>query len=94
MFMPTTTTDPSPLSTITKLFQHFSDCYRLKKAIAVFLSKTILQERRLKIINKQHRPSAIVNDKASKLNIHDSSLKAQDLEKAKQSISLKALITY
>ena len=35
----TTTKDLSPASTITKLFQHFSDWYRLRKAVAVFLSK-------------------------------------------------------
>lgn len=50
----TTITNPSPASTATKLFQHFSDWYHLKKAIAVFLRvKTILQERRLKRI--RHR---------------------------------------
>jgi len=44
----TTITDPSPTSTLTKLLQHFSDWYRLKKTVAVFLRvKAILQERRL-----------------------------------------------
>ena len=83
----TTTTDLSPTSTITKLFQHFSDWYRLKKAVAVFLRvKTILQERRLKRINEQHGPSATVNDKAGKPNIDCSSLTVQELEKAERSI--------
>ena len=82
-----TITDPSPASTVTKLFQHFSDWYRLKKAVAVFLRvKTILQKRRLKRINEQHGPSDTANDKASKLNIGRSSLTVQELEEAEQSI--------
>ena len=83
----TTTTDLSPASAITKLFQHFSDWYRLKKAVAVFLRvKTILQDRRLKRINEQHGPSAAVNVKASKPNIDCSSLTVQELEEAERSI--------
>ena len=83
----TTITDPPSASTITKLFQHFSDWYRLKIAVAVFLRvKTILQERRLKRINKRHGPSATVNDKASKPKINCSSLAVQELEEAEQSI--------
>ncbi|KAK2550551.1 hypothetical protein P5673_028754, partial [Acropora cervicornis] len=83
----TTITDPSPASTVTKLFQHFSDWCRQKKAVAVFLRvKTILQQRRLKRINEQHVPSATANDKASKLNIGRSSLTVQELEEAEQSI--------
>ncbi|XP_067021942.1 uncharacterized protein [Acropora muricata] len=81
----TTITDPPP--TITKLFQYFSDWYRLKKAVAVFLRvKTILQERRLKRINEQHGPPATANDKASKPIIGRSSLTVQELEEAEQSI--------
>ena len=83
----TTITDLSPASTITKLFQHFSDWYRLKKAVAVFLRvKTILQKIRLKRISEQHGLSATVNDKASKPNIDCSSLTVQELEEAEQSI--------
>ena len=83
----TTITDLSPASTITTLFQHFSDWYSLKKAVAVFLRvKTILQKIRLKRINEQHGPSATVNDKASKPNIDCSSLTVQELEEAEQSI--------
>lgn len=83
----TTITDPPPAFTVTKLFQYFSDWYRLKKAVAVFLRvKTILQERRLKRINEQHGPPATANDKASKPIIGCSSLTVQELEEAEQSI--------
>ena len=38
-----------PASTVTRLIEHFSNWYRLKKAVAVFMRvKAILQERRLK----------------------------------------------
>ena len=76
----TTVTDPSPTTTVTKLFQYFSDWYRLKKAVAVFLRvKFILQKRRLWRINEQHGPS-------TKLSIECSSLTVQELEEAEQSI--------
>ncbi|XP_078384040.1 uncharacterized protein LOC144666486 [Oculina patagonica] len=85
----TTVTDPSPTSTVTKLFQYFSDWYRLKKAVAVFLRvKSILQERRLRRINAHHGLSTNVNDKSSKLIIECSSLTVQELEEAEQSIIL------
>ena len=38
-----------PASTVTRLIKHFSNWYRLKKAVAVFMHvKAILQERRLR----------------------------------------------
>ena len=83
----TAITDQAPEATVTKLLQHFSDWYRLKKAVAVFLRvKTILQERRLKSIEKQHGSFSITNDKANKLNEDCSSLTVQELEEAEHAI--------
>ena len=43
------TTIAEPASTVRRLIEHFSNWYRLKKAVAVFMRvKAILQERRLK----------------------------------------------
>jgi len=83
----TTITNPSPTSTVTKLLQHFSDWYRLKKTVAVFLRvKAILQERRLKRISAKYGSSSAINVKARKLNEDHSSLTVRELEEAEHAI--------
>ena len=77
----TTITDPAPASTVTKLQQHYSSWYRLKKAVAVYMRVTaILKERRLRRMNDKP------NDKPDKLNEDRSALTVQELEDAELSI--------
>ena len=76
----TTMVKPTPVSTITKLFQHFSSWYRLKKAVAVFLKiKAILNERMLKRMNA-------VNEEPTKLSANRTPITVQDLEEAELAI--------
>ena len=77
----TTITDPAPASTVTKLQEHYSSWYRLKKAVAVYMRVTaILKERRLRRMNDKP------NDKPDKLNEDRSALTVQELEDAELSI--------
>ena len=67
----TTICDPAPIATVSKLLQHFSDWYRLKKAVAVYLRvKAVLKERRLR---KK-------NDEPIKLSEHRTALTVQELD--------------
>ena len=69
----TTIADPAPLATVSKLLQHFSDWYRLKRAVAVYMRvKAVLKERRLRKMNDEP-------DKLSKLR---TALTVQELDNA------------
>ena len=59
------------IATVSKLLQHFSDWYRLKRAVAVYLRvKAVLKGRRLRKIN----------DKPIKLSEHRTALTVQELD--------------
>ena len=61
----------APIATVSKVLQHFSDWYRLKKAVAVYLRvKAALKERRLR---KK-------NDEPIKLSEHRTALTVQELD--------------
>ena len=50
----TTITNPAPATTVTKLHQHYSSWYHLKKAVALYMRvKAFLKERRSKRMNDQ-----------------------------------------
>jgi len=68
---------PTAVSTVSKLLQHFSSWYRLKKAVAVFMRvKVILRERSFRR----------ANGKSVKLNEDHSRLTVKDLEDAELAI--------
>ena len=74
----TTICDPAPIATVSKLLQHFSDWYRLKKAVAVYLRlKAVLKERRLRKNN----------DEPIKLSEHRTALTVRELEIAETAIT-------
>ena len=63
----TVITDPAPVVNVSKLLQHFSDWYRLKKTVVIFWRvKTILKERRLKSFKDQQGSLITTNDKAER----------------------------
>ena len=68
---------PTAVSTVSKLLQHFSSWYRLKKAVAVFMRvKVILRERSFRR----------ANGKSVKLNEEHSRLTVKELEDAELAI--------
>ena len=73
----TTITDPAHANTVTKLQQHYSSCYRLKKAVAVYM--------RVKAVFRE-RSSQRMNDQPIKLNEDHSPLTVQGLEDAELAI--------
>ena len=70
--------DPAPIATISKLLQHFSDWYCLKKAVAVYLRvKAVLRERRLQKNNSEQ----------IKISEHGTALTIQELGIAETAIT-------
>ena len=67
-----------PASTVTRLIEHFSNWYRLKKAVAVFMHvKAILQERRLRRKNP---------DSSSSENLCHTPIAVKEIEEAEAAI--------
>ena len=75
-----TITKPTPLLTMSKLVQHFSSWYRLKKAVAVYMRvKANLKKRMLRRTN-------VVNATPIKTNEDRTQLTVQELEEAELAI--------
>ena len=73
----TTISDPAPITTVSKFLQRFSDWYRLKKAVPVYLRvKAVLKERRLRKNN----------DEPIKLSEHHTALTVGELDIAETAI--------